>query len=184
MKSWRFWITPLGLGVCLLASLGSEVAALAEPRCFGDRIALVTQLLRDLPAYANRANTQLGIPQQYVIVTSRPEFQPLLLGAGQRATPVKRAIDREDPYQIFFTTLERSYQNGKIAQLQHYHWLFLTHTDSGWRLALMYSIIGPYKTEGPALPPRNSSEGSLAQAIRTWLRDYRSDCGPGPNEAV
>ncbi len=134
---------------------------------------LTTQLLLDLPSYANRANTTLTIPNNYVIVASQPEFKPLRLGPGQRADRVETPADTHDPYQVFFTTLVRSYQSKGSVLLQQYHWLFLTRADSGWRLSMLYSIIGPYQTEGAPLPPRDSSEGSLAQAIRTWLRDCR-----------
>lgn len=197
MKPWRLWIGSLGLSGYLLAGLSAAAAApvqVQQTDCAAEQFTLVRQLLRDLPSYANRAHTLLGIPNQYVVVASQPEFQPLPLGPGQRAAQVEQAVDPEDPYQIFFTTLERSYQDGKLVRLQEYHWLFLTRSQRGWRLALLYSMIGPYTTEGPPLPPRDSSEGSLAYAIRTWLRDYRSQCGstpanayrtsPGPSEHI
>lgn len=176
------WIGSLGLSSCLLTSLSVQAAppVQVQETCAAERFTLVRQLLRDLPSYANRANTLLGIPNQYVVVASQPEFQPLPLAPGQRAAQVQQAVDRDDPYQIFFTTLGRSYQDGKLFQLQEYHWLFLTRSSSGWRLALLYSMIGPYRTDGPPLPPRDSSEGSLAYAIRTWLRDHQSQCGSTP----
>jgi len=181
VKPW-LWIGSLGLssGLLALSVAAASPVRVQETDCAAERFTLVRQLLRDLPSYANRANTLLGIPNQYVVVASQPEFQPLPLGPGQRATEVQQAVDLEDPYQIFFTTLERSYQDGKLFRLQEYHWLFLTRSRSGWRLALLYSMIGPYQTDGPPLPPRDSSEGSLAQAIRTWLRDYRNQCGRTP----
>lgn len=181
MKPW-LWIGSLGLSGCLLALSAATASPVQvqQSDCAAERFTLVRQLLRDLPSYANRANTLLGIPNQYVVVASQPEFQPLPLGPGQRAAEVQQAVDREDPYQIFFTTLERSYQDGQLFRLQEYHWLFLTRSRSGWRLALLYSMIGPYPRDSRILPPRDSSEGSLAQAIRTWLRDYQSRCGRTP----
>jgi hypothetical protein len=181
MKGWWLGLGLLGLtstdgGAMMPAFAQARVVTLGPGGCPQGREALVRQLLQDLPAYANRANTQLGIPHRYVVIASQPEFQPLPLGAGQRAFEVESPKATEDPHQVFFTTLERTYQSGKLFQLQHYHWLFLTDTQSGWRLALLYSIIGPYPHKGPPLPPRDSSEGSLAQGIRTWLRDFRSQC--------
>lgn len=158
----------------IIPSQPQNQAGLSPPAtCPQDLDTLTTQLLLDLPSYANRANTTLTIPNNYVIVASQPEFKPLPLGPGQRAARVETPVDTQDPYQVFFTTLVRSYQSNRSVLLQQYHWLFLTRAASGWRLSMLYSIIGPYETEGPPLPPRDSSEGSLAQAIRTWLRDCR-----------
>lgn len=150
-------------------------SSLAPPPCAAELAALTTELLADLPHYANRAHTRLGIPSTYVIVASRPDFRPLPLGPGQRAA-VPNSVEQDNPYQLFFTTLERDYQGSGSVQLQLYHWLFLTRTERTWRLALMYSMTGPYPGGYPPSPPQDSSEGSLAQAIRTWLRDYRSHC--------
>jgi hypothetical protein len=143
--------------------------------CPTDLETLTTQLLEDLPNYTNRANARLGISNNYVIIASRPEFKPLPLGPGQRAAVLEKPVERNDPDQVFFTTLERSYQGGKSVQLQLYHWLFLTQTDSGWRFAIMYSMVGPYPAGYPPSPPQESSDGSIAGAIQTWLRDCRSE---------
>lgn len=143
--------------------------------CSADLETLTTQLLEDLPNYTNRANVRLGISNNYVIVASRPEFKPLPLGAGQRAAVIENPVKRDDPYQIFFTTLERSYQGNRSVQLQLYHWLFLTRTDSGWRFAVLYSMVGPYPAGYPPSPPEERSDGSIAGAIQTWLRDCRSE---------
>jgi len=177
---WRFLLgcnVLLGTGTLLMPAKAEKASASrTAPLCPAELEVLTTELLTDLPNYANRAYVRLGIPNNYVIAASRPHFEPLLLGPGQRAIAPENFTDREDPYQIFFTTLERNYQGSKPVQLQLYHWLFLTRTESTWRLALMYSITGPYPGDDPPSPPQDSSEGSLAQAIRTWLRDYRSGC--------
>ncbi|NJN87987.1 MAG: hypothetical protein HC881_18960 [Leptolyngbyaceae cyanobacterium SL_7_1] len=76
-----------------------------------------------------------------------------------------------DPRQVFFTMLERRYSGTQTIRLQHYHRVFLTETDEGWRLALMQSSIGDYPAQQPSSPPYDSSEGATAQAIRLWLRD-------------
>ena len=138
---------------------------------------LVTELLKDLPSYANRVSQQARRLNRtadfssYVLVAGRPEFAPLTLGPGEYTPSVASA---DPPQQIFFTTLERQYTLGKAIELQQYHWLFLTQTTSGWRLAMMFSQIGPYPAGRPPTPPRDSSNGVIAQAIRTWLGDCRS----------
>ncbi len=77
----------------------------------------------------------------------------------------------EQPIQVFFTTLEGQYSDGKMFELQNFHWLFLTKTDSGWRLALMYSRFSSSPSVKPATPPQESSNGIMGQAIRVWLKD-------------
>lgn len=147
--------------------------------CPTDLETLTTQLLEDLPNYTNRANARLGVANNYVIIASRPEFKPLPLDPGQRAADLENPVKRDDPDQVFFTTLERSYQAGRSVQLQLYHWLFLTRTDSGWRFAIMYSMAGPYPAGYPPSPPEESSDSSIAGAIQTWLRDCRSKSSNG-----
>ncbi len=139
---------------------------------------LMTELLKDLPSYANRVSQQAhrlnrtaNFPS-YVLVAGRPEFSPLTLGPGEYTPPGLASVAQ--PQQVFFTTLERQYTLGKAVELQEYHWLFLTQTTSGWRLAMMFSQIGPYPAGRPPTPPRDSSNGVIAQAIRAWLGDCRS----------
>lgn len=156
-----------------LAPLRPEVA------CPSDLENLTKVMLRDLPGYANRVSqrafdriqTRTSNVPGYVIIASQPEFAPLTLGPGVYEPST---YDNDDPYQIFFTTLERQYVQGRAVQLQHYHWLFLTQTNSGWRLALMFSRTGTYPTIQPPTPPRDSSQGVIAQAIRIWLNDCQT----------
>lgn len=138
---------------------------------------LINQLLQDLPSYANRVsqrarrlNRTVDI-YSYVLLAGRPEFAPLTLGPGVYQ-PAEPQLGDQQPQQVFFTTLERQYIDGKPVELQQYHWLFLTKTDSGWRLAIMFSRTGSYPEGKPPTPPRESSDGVIAQAISTWLRDY------------
>ena len=145
--------------------------------CPSDFQPLVALLLRDLPGYMNRVHQRLSRRDRttsapYVLLTSPPEFEPLALGPGvyQPTSP----NDPEGVHQVFFTTLERQYTAGKITQLQGYHWVFLTQSASGWRLAMMFSHFGPYPATRPPSPPENSSQGVTGQAIRTWLRDCRA----------
>lgn len=39
----------------------------------------------------------------------------------------------------------------------------------------MFSRTGIYPGGRPPTPPRDSSEGVIAQAIRTWLRDCQAE---------
>jgi hypothetical protein len=136
---------------------------------------LTTQLLKDLPSYANRVSQRARRRDRtdlysYILLVGHPEFAPLTLGPGE----YKPTSLVESPQQVFITTLERQYINGNPVELQQYHWLFLTQTSSGWRLAMMFSRIGAYPAKQPPTRPRDSSNGVIAQAIRTWLRDCQA----------
>ncbi len=139
---------------------------------------LTAQMLRDLPGYANRVGqrirrlSRINDVSSYVLVAGRAEFAPLTLGPGvymPQSPP--NTNGSESVQQVFFTTLERRYIAGKVVELQDFHWLFLTKTKSGWRLATMFSQTGSYTTKQPPTPPRESSDGVIAQAIENWLRD-------------
>jgi hypothetical protein len=140
---------------------------------------LITQMLRDLPSYANRASQRgrrlrrSSDIYSYMLVAGRPEFQPLPLKVyssdinGQKTT----ASDIE---QVFFTTLERQYIGKKVVELEEFHWLFLTKTTTNRRFVMMFSQIGTYPLQQPQSPPRDSSNGSVAQGIKAWLRDCQA----------
>jgi|GEM_PF-652511 len=141
--------------------------------CPRDLESLIDSMLGDLPSYANRVSTRsrLGGSQLggYVLIAGRPEFEPLTLGPGEWA-----ALSGADPSalkQVFMTTLERQYTAGKLFSVQQYHWLFLTETTSGWRLTMMFTRTAIKSGKRPPTPPRDSSDGILAQAIRLWLND-------------
>ena len=77
--------------------------------------------------------------------------------------------------QVFFTTLERQYTARKAVQLQQFHWLFLTKSESGWRKVMMFTQTGYYPVnKQPPSPPRDSSNGVIGQAVDTWLQDCRA----------
>lgn len=139
---------------------------------------LTAQLLKDLPSYANRVSQRLRRPNRifdiytYVLLAGRPEFAPLTLGPGEYLPSEPTAMD--ETTQVFITTLERQYTDGKPVELQEYHWLFLTKTNSGWRLAMMFSRTGTYPSKQPPTRPRDSSNGVIAQAVRIWLRDCQA----------
>ena len=147
--------------------------------CPTDVETLMAMLLRDLPSYANRVNQRsrriartTDKTSVYVIVAGHPEFAPLTLGPGEYISDPARVV--EAPQQVFITTLERQYTNSKPFEFQNYHWLFLTYTDSGWQLAMMYSRLGSYPATTPPTPPRESSNGIIGQAVRIWLKDCRA----------
>ncbi len=134
---------------------------------------LVAELLPELPSYANRVRIRAGIAKSYVMLAARPEFQPLPLSTI--AALPQQSTDTS-VQQVFFTTLIRSHERDRLTHVQEYHWLFLTQPHPGdWRVVSLYSILGPYPAgETIPLAPRNSSEGSIAQAVRDWLLTCRS----------
>lgn len=141
---------------------------------------LTTPLLRDLPSYTNRASqrarrlSRKADVYSYMVIAGKPDFTPLPFNSGINTTDASKSSD-EKVEQIFFTTLERQYISGKAVQLQEFHWLFLTNTKSGWRMVTMFSQIGSYPvTKQPPTPPRDSSNGTVAQGINAWLRDCRA----------
>jgi hypothetical protein len=146
-----------------------------DASCPDDIETLTVLLLRDLPSYANRVSQRARNRERslnvagYVLLAGRPEFEPLSLGPGEY-TPT---APEDSPTQVFFTTLERQYVAGAAVQFQHYHWLFLTQTESGWRFVLMLSQIGSPPDE-PASPPTDTSNGVIGRAIQIWLRDCRN----------
>lgn len=136
---------------------------------------LIERMLPDLPSYINRVRTRAGITKSYVVLAAQPEFEPLPLSLNPSlSTP-------QTTQQVFFTTLIRRYDRDRITYLQEYHWIFLTQIPHDWRFAMMYSTLGPYPAaRRPTSPPRNSSEGSVAQAIQDWLADCQTGLLPQP----
>ncbi|MBH8573425.1 hypothetical protein I8752_10435 [Nostocaceae cyanobacterium CENA369] len=141
--------------------------------------ALTTQMLRDLPSYANRASqrarrlSRSSDVYSYVLLAGRPEFQPLPLNPEGYTTDRQKSATT-GVEQVFFTTLERQYINQKAVELQEFHWLLLTKTKNGWRLVMMFTQTDSYPVQQPASPPRDSSNGNIAQGIKTWLRDCQA----------
>ncbi|MFN6572049.1 hypothetical protein [Dendronalium sp. ChiSLP03b] len=140
---------------------------------------LTTQLLRDLPSYANRASqrarrrSRSSEVYSYMLLAGKPEFQPLPLNpGGYTADGQKSAATGVE--QVFFTTLERQYINQKAVELQEFHWLLLTKTKNGWRLVMMFTQTDSYPKQEPPSPPRDSSNGNIAQGVKAWLRDCQA----------
>lgn len=59
-------------------------------------------------------------------------------------------------------------------ELQQFHWLFLTKADTGWWMVMMFSQTGSDRKQELSTPPQDSSNGVVAQGIKTWLRDCRT----------
>ncbi|MBE9207428.1 hypothetical protein IQ244_13030 [Nostoc sp. LEGE 06077] len=140
---------------------------------------LTTQLLQDLPSYANRASqrarrrARISDVFSYMLLAGRPEFQPLPLNpAGDDFNEQKSSDTKVE--QVFFTTLERQYIDSKAIELQEFHWLFLTKNQSGWHLVTMLTQTGSFINKQPPTPPRDSSSGTVAQGVKAWLRDCQA----------
>ncbi|MDB9375411.1 hypothetical protein [Nodularia sphaerocarpa] len=141
---------------------------------------LTNQLLQDLPSYANRVTQRARRRSRssdiysYVLVAGKPEFQPLPINSGANNTDGQKS-KATGVEQVFFTTLERQYIADKIVESQQFHWLLLTESNTGWRLVMMFTQIGGYpQQEQVVSPPRDSSKGVIAQAVKTWLRDCQA----------
>lgn len=146
--------------------------------CSNQKIeSITTYLLRDLPNYSNRVSqrarrlTRKGDTFSYMVSAGRPEFAPLPLNPNSSSSDSAKMLS-EGVEQVFFTTLERQYIARKAVELQQFHWLLLTKTDSGWRKVMMFTQTGSFPvSKQPTSPPRDSSDGTVGQAVDTWLRD-------------
>jgi hypothetical protein len=152
-----------------------QIPASTLQQCPRELPELIERMLSDLPSYINRTRTRAGITKSYVVLAAKPEFEPLSL------FPTPSLSAPQSTQQVFFTTLMRRYDRDRITYLQEYHWVFLTQTPQDWRYVMMYSTLGPYPAaQRPTLPPRNSSDGSVAQAIQDWLADCQAGLLPKP----
>jgi hypothetical protein len=162
------------LGISLSISLSLQIAAAMpviantdrserSPNYINKRICpsnftdLSTAISKDIQGYLTRTYTRLGFKSQVVMV-GVPEVEPLPLVAGDPAIATA-----DDPKQLFITLLERP--AGKLDTTKKAYWLFLTNTRKGWRLAMAFTRINNS-------PPQDVSDGAIADAVRTWLRDY------------
>jgi hypothetical protein len=180
-KNYRLWLIAFSFSLVAANTLFSiNETATATSRltrvCSTQSLEnLTSQLLHDLPSYANRATQRARRRSRssdiysYMLVAGRPEFTPLPLNLD------KSTSDTTEVEQVFFTTLERQYIAGKAVESQQFHWLLLTKSNTGWRFVMMFTQIGGYPQKQVVSPPRDSSNGVVAQAIKTWLRDCRAD---------
>lgn len=132
---------------------------------------LAPSLLQALPSYSNRLRVLAGRPENFLITTGLPEYDPLPL-----PTEFPAVRDPENVHQVFFTTLERPNDGSQLALQQNFHWLLLTPTPQGWRFLGLYSRQGsaPSAQSISVEPLRDANRSLLGQAIRLWLRDCRA----------
>ncbi|WP_193197040.1 hypothetical protein [Nostoc sp. MG11] len=187
-KNCGLWFVPCGFWFLISSSLVSNpvlaqkqnIDSGARPLCSEQNLEiLTTQLLRDLPSYANRATqrarrlSRKGDVYSYMLVAGKPEFTPLPLNSEEYNADAPKST-ASGVEQVFFTTLERQYTGNKALELQQFHWLLLTKAKSGWRLVMMFTQTGTYPKQQPPSPPRDSSNGAIAQAVKAWLRDCQA----------
>jgi len=171
----RYFLVGLGSAVVLAFPLSLE----AQSACSQTIHSLTTNLLKDLPGYANRVIQRSRLPSRnqanstYIILAGEPEFNPLAQNLSGDYTPVFPKAETQQVKQVFFTTLERRYINQAVYSVESYHWLFLTTTEQGWYLVTLYSRFGLPDQSHPPTPPQETSNGIIGQAIQLWLRDCR-----------
>ncbi len=146
-----------------------------QATCPQDFDTLSNLLIRDIPSYTNRilqssvADIPTAYRPAYVITASQPERVPLAIEDRVYTTLPDSG---QQLRQLFFTTLERQYSGLEVASISHFHWLFLSPDENGWQMVFMFSAID---AEGDVqIPPRDSSYGSVGQAIQRWLRDCKA----------
>ncbi|MGC9527363.1 MAG: hypothetical protein ACP5D7_17665 [Limnospira sp.] len=130
---------------------------------------LTAELVKDLPAYANR-----------VIQRSPPRPDPrdpgtsIIFAVALPSEPLPIAPDlpaSDDLQTAFIATRERFYQNSRAIAFRRYHWLFLRRSGDGWELVKLYSKSDPYPGYKILPQPWDSSKSAIARAIDLWLRD-------------
>ncbi|EKU99543.1 hypothetical protein Lepto7375DRAFT_1600 [Leptolyngbya sp. PCC 7375] len=147
----------------------------SQASCPQDFEALSTLLIRDIPSYTNRilqssvADIRSAYRPAYVVTASQPDRVPLEIKDRVYTT---LPDDSQDLQQLFFTTLERQYSGLEATSISHFHWLFLVPDEAGWQMVFMFSAIEA--EDENLLPPRESSQGSVGQAVRRWLQDCRA----------
>ncbi|NEZ64040.1 hypothetical protein D0962_14790 [Leptolyngbyaceae cyanobacterium CCMR0082] len=146
-----------------------------QASCPQDFAALSTLLIRDIPSYTNRilqssvADIRSAYRPAYVITASQPDRVPLEIKDRVYTT---LPDDGQDLQQLFFTTLERQYSESEAISISHFHWLFLAPDEAGWQMVFMFSAIEA--EDENLLPPRDSSQGSVGQAVQRWLQDCQA----------
>ncbi|MGB3786711.1 MAG: hypothetical protein WA949_01785 [Phormidesmis sp.] len=163
-------------------------------QCPSDIEPLAELLIRDIPGYTNRVlqRTVAVLPwteadvlralesdeivrEPYrpssVLIAGKLNLEPLDLDEYAFTTAPQTG---GEVTQLFFTTLSRQYTGLQVKETQEYHWVFLTQTVGGWRLAFMFSAIDGLPLVQILTPPRESSDSSVGQAIQLWLRDCRA----------
>ena len=170
-----------------MLNLSPAISAPKNFTCPQDIQSLTNLMLRDLPGYANRVmqrsiRLNSGGLSSYVVVAGNPDFNPINTDLSPQSASrtqgdiATQRLNDQQLQQVFFTTLNREYQGGRILEVQEFHRLFLVQTSQGWQLALMYSRSGNIGSQpSQALTPvRESINSAVGQAVSTWLRDCRA----------
>ncbi len=171
-------VISLGLLGLLLSVMASGLVKAQDKRervvCPSDIERLGNLMVNELPHYANRViqrakrRGRSETLYNYVLVAGKPEFKPLPL---RQFSSQDKPISTNETEQIFFTTLERQYSRDRVTKTQNYHWLFLTKTEQGWTLVMVFSQLAAIQPGGTPLPTRDTTNGIIGQAVRLWLRD-------------
>jgi hypothetical protein len=150
------------------ATANVPVMARRSNQCPATLPQLTELLIRDLPSYANRAaqRRRKNLDPNYssYLAAGRPETIPQLID-----NPEYRPASAATTVQLYFSTLERRYIGRQFTDLQQFHWLFLTRGKKDWYLVTMYSRQG--RSSGEPLPPIESFQSPIGEAVQTWLRD-------------
>jgi hypothetical protein len=140
-------------------------------QCPKDLSQLTELLLRDLPSYASRVSQRrrkkLAMAYSSYLVAGRPETIPQLI-ANPEYSPANSSAA---PLQLYLSTLERQYNNGKSIDIQQFHWVFLVRGQQDWHLVTMYSRLGQNAQDPMLLPPIESIDSPVGEAVKIWLRD-------------
>lgn len=153
-----------------------------QKKCPDNLEDLANLLVTDIPDYANRIiqrnrtySHALEFFPIFIITAGKADLDPLLLNQTQYKSSLRSQTD-SNTHQIFFTTLEKQYStNNRIIETQNFHWLILTKTPQDWKLVMALTKFG-YPDNSPhqnfiSSPPIDTTEGTIGQAIKLWLRD-------------
>jgi hypothetical protein len=158
----------LQIGLSIVPAIASADNLNRPPNYINKRVCpsnftdLSKAIAKDLQGYLTRTYTRLGFKSQ-VVAVGIPEVEPLPLVRNPAPDPSKAIAPADEPKQLFVSLLERP--AGKLDITKKAYWLFLTNTRRGWRLAMAFTRINNS-------PPQDVSDGAIADAVRTWLRDY------------
>lgn len=182
-------------------AMAVRAEAVLPDRCSAVFRPFIQELLPTLPSYANRAIIRArsapppsrpllarpaaidpappGSQPHHVITVGKPDFRTLAIAPLAQQFPdlqLDAVAARPQLQQVFLTSLERRITPQGIESQQLAHWLFFQLSEPGWQLVKMVTLPGgdPDPTQ-PAPQPWDSTDGILAEAIRTQLRDCQGN---------
>lgn len=134
-------------------------------------------LVKDIPSYTNRIlqkssnlSRKIAPFPVYVVNASKSELNAFPLPENEF-----KLQDEKDIKQIFFTTLERQYPHkDRVIETQNYHWLFLARYENKWLLIKSLSRFGSSNSQKIS-PIKDSTQGTMGQAVKLWLKDCNYD---------